>query len=103
VGQATLNGQLIDDGLLVCNVRFQWGTSTAYGSETPWQGGFTSGMTFNATLYGLAEGVPYHYRSVAMNSVGISYGNDMSFSIPVGSGIPVMLDDAALCQFLEVF
>jgi len=102
MAQATLNGQVVEDGGLVCDVRFDWGTSREYGFETPWQGGFTSGMTFAATIIGLAEGLLYHFRSVARNSRGISYGNDMAFSTLPPQGIPVMIDDAALLQFLEV-
>jgi hypothetical protein len=103
MSQATLNGQLVQGGGQVCEVHFEWGTSTDYGFETPWQGGFTSGMTFAATIYNLGEGVLYHFRAVAKNSVAIAYGNDMVFSIPVGSTIPVLLDDAGLAQLLEVF
>lgn len=102
MAQATLNGQLVDDGGLTCDVRFDWGTTTAYGRETPWQGGFTSGMLFNATIYNLGEGVLYHFRAVARNSRGIVYGNDMSFVTLVAPGIPVLIDDAALLRFLEV-
>ena len=103
MSQATLNGQLVQDGGLTCEVHFEWGTSTAYGFETPWQGGITAGMTFNATIYGLAEGVLYHFRAVARNSRAITYGNDMTFAVPVGSTIPVLLDDAGLAQLLEVY
>lgn len=101
MAQATLNGQLIDDGGLICDVRFEWGTTKDYGFETPWQGGFTAGMTFSATIYGLGEGVLYHFRAVAKNSRGISYGNDQAFATLVSSGIPVMLDDAGLAGILE--
>jgi hypothetical protein len=100
MAQAKLNGQLIDDGGAPCDVRFEWGTTRDYGNVTPWQGGFTSGMTFFATIYGLAEGVPYHFRAVAQNSYGTTYGNDVVFSTPVGSTIPVLLDDAALVSIL---
>ena len=103
MSQATLNGQLVQAGGQVCNVHFEWGTTTDYGSETPWQGGFTAGMTFSATIYNLAEGVLYHFRAVASNSTAITYGNDMVFALPVGSTIPVLLDDAGLAQLLEVY
>ena len=103
MSQATLNGQLVGDGGQVCDVRFEWGTTTDYGFETPWQGGMTSGMTFNATIYGLAQGVPYHFRAVAKNAIAIDYGNDVTFSTPVDSTIPVLMDDAALAAILEVF
>ena len=102
MAQATLNGQLVDDGGIVCDVKFDWGTTIDYGFETPWQGGFTSGMLFSATIYGLAEGVLYHFRAVARNSIGIAYGQDMSFATLVALGIPVLIDDAALLRFLEV-
>jgi hypothetical protein len=102
MAQATLNGQLVDDGGLVCAARFDWGTDIDYGFETPWQGGFTTGMTFSHTIYNLAEGVLYHFRAVARNVNGISYGNDMAFAPLVSSGIPVMMDDAALARILEV-
>ena len=103
MSQATLNGQLVNDGGQPCTVHFEWGTSTNYGFETPPQGGITAGMTFAATIYNLAEGVLYHFRAIAVNSRAIAYGNDMVFALPVGSTIPVLLDDAGLAQLLEVF
>ena len=103
MGQATLNGQIIaDGGEPPCTAWFEWGTSIRYGSETPPQGNLSTGMTFSATIFGLAEGVVYHYRAVAINSSALTYGNDSVFTLPVGSLIPVMLDDAGLYQFLEV-
>lgn len=102
MSQATLNGQVVQDGGLPCTCHFEWGTSTDYGSETPPQGGITAGMTFAATIYNLAEGVLYHFRAVANNGVAIAYGNDMVFALPMGSTIPAMIDDAGLAQILEV-
>ena len=86
MAQATLNGILEDDGGETCEVRFDWGGDINYGMETLWQGGFTSGMAFNATIYNLAAGSAFHFRAVAKNSRGIAYGNDMVFSTlsPVG-------------------
>jgi hypothetical protein len=103
MSQATLNGQLVQNAGQVCDVHFEWGTTTDYGFETPWQGGFTSGMVFSDTIYDLAEGVLYHFRAVAKNATAIAYGSDMAFALPVGSTIPVLLDDAGLAQLLEVF
>ena len=102
MAQATLNGQLVDDGGKSCTVWFEWGTSTRYGQETPKQAGLVSGDTFSAVVFNLAEGVLYHYRAVATNSTTIVYGNDQIFAVPVGSRIAVMLDDAGLYQLLEV-
>ena len=102
MAQATLNGRLSDDGGLVCEVRFEWGTSIEYGHITPWQGGFTSGMAFSATIYGLGEGVLYHFRAVARNAMGVGYGVDQAFVTLKAPGMAVMIDDAALVGFLEV-
>lgn len=103
MSQAILNGQVTDDGGYPCTCHFEWGTSTNYGAETPPTGGIASGGTFSFTIYGLAEGVLYHFRAVANNGFRIAYGQDMTFAIPVGSTIPVLLDDVGLAQLLEVF
>lgn len=102
MAQATLNGQVVDDGGYPCSVRFEWGTTTSYGQITRWQSGFTSGMLFSDTIYGLGEGVLYHFRAVVRNSRDISYGQDMSFSTLVAAGFPVMIDDGVLLRMLEV-
>lgn len=101
MAQATLNGLLEYDGGLTCRVRFEWGGTSNYGAETPWQGGFTSGMTFSTTIYNLAEGRAYHFRAVAMNAVGIFYGNDMTFTTlsPLG---PVTLIPEEITHLMEV-
>jgi hypothetical protein len=61
---------------------FQWGTTTAYGNTTPSQsaGSGTSDIAVSANLSGLAPHTYYHYRLVASNSGGTSYGTDMTFS-----------------------
>ena len=103
MAQATLNGQVGDDGGLSCSVRFEWGTTTSYGLQTPWQSGFTTGMLFSATIYRLGPGISYHFRAVVLNAVGISYGKDMSFVTLSEDGImAVCLDDGGLVRLLEV-
>jgi hypothetical protein len=60
---------------------FEYGTTTAYGLTTPPQniGASNSSMTFSAAVAGLASGTTYHYRAVASNSTGVSYGADRTF------------------------
>lgn len=58
---------------------FEYGATTAYGTVLPAPdanagSGFTS-VRASQTLTGMAEGV-YHYRLVATNSTGTSYGED---------------------------
>ncbi len=101
MAQATLNGVLVDDGGAVCQVRFEWGLNAYYGSVTPWQTGFTTGMAFNALLTNLAEATTYHFRAVAFNINGYSYGQDMIFT----TGTPpeqMVLTEYDLLRLLEV-
>ncbi|HEU4701677.1 MAG TPA: fibronectin type III domain-containing protein [Conexibacter sp.] len=60
---------------------FQWGTSTAYGSQTPARsaGSGTAAKRVSFRLTGLTPGVRYHYRVVASNADGTSTGSDRSF------------------------
>lgn len=96
MAQATLNGILEDDGGETCEVRFDWGGDINYGMQTPWQGGFTTGMTFNATIYNLAEGSAFHFRAVAKNSQGIVYGNDMVFATRSPLGLVTLISEDLL-------
>ena len=60
----------------------QYGTSTAYGSSSS-QGQLnpdTSAQGTITALTGLAPGTTYHYRIVATNAAGISYGPDATFA-----------------------
>lgn len=59
-------------------VYFQWGTSTAYGSQTPSQTQNYTG-TFNQLISGLTPNTTYHFMAVAQNSYGTVYGQDMTF------------------------
>jgi hypothetical protein len=41
--------------------------------------------TFSSTLTGLANNTTYHVRSYAINSIGVAYGNELSFTTSAGS------------------
>jgi hypothetical protein len=73
----TLNGDLTDDGGEACQVYFEWGFNTGYGNTTPLVSDVIS--SFSAALTGLTRYSIYHYRAVAVNSVGTSYGADVEF------------------------
>lgn len=77
---AILNGILLDDGGLVCEVRFEWGLVPAYGLTTPWRAGYTTGMTFQETIYNLPSGTLVYFRTAARNAVGTTYGVQLTFS-----------------------
>ena len=60
---------------------FQYGPTTAYGSQTTPQdlGAGTATVTFHASLTGLAAATTYHYRAVALKDGGDLYGADKTF------------------------
>lgn len=89
---ATLNGQ-VEANDLPTTYRFEYGTTTGYGSSAPLpEGSAGSGDTaqaVSATVGGLRPEAVYHYRLVATNSEGTAYGSDQEFdtSLPVVSQV----------------
>ena len=63
---------------------FQYGTNTSYGSTAPSTaasaGSGTSAQPVSVSLTGLRRKTRYHYRLVARNTAGTSYGADRTFS-----------------------
>jgi hypothetical protein len=81
---ATLNGSLTPDGL-DAHYYFEYGESQAYGSVSPAPPGVDAGSASKvehaqAVLAGLQGNSTYHYRIVAVNSSGTTYGEDMTFT-----------------------
>jgi hypothetical protein len=60
---------------------FEYGTSTAYGQTTTARGigNGSTGALVAQSASGLIAGVTYHYRLVATNSLGASFGEDRTF------------------------
>ena len=84
IGQvsATPNGFLDDDGGVVTDCWFEWGLDTTYGTETPPEYK-SSGEAFACELHDLVPGTTYHFRAVARNCFGVSYGADEEFSTDI--------------------
>ena len=63
---------------------FEYGADSHYGLQTATlsAGSGTTDMLVMAVISGLDSETTYHYRIVASNSVGASYGNDESFITP---------------------
>jgi hypothetical protein len=77
----TLNGTVISQGS--GTFYFQYGKSSAYGEATPALPLSSSGRAqLVAATLSLAPGTTYHYRLVASNLAGTSYGGDQVFTIP---------------------
>ncbi len=79
---ATFNGSVEAQGEAT-SYRFEYGTSTSYGQSVPVPDGSASGTNVQAVsegVTGLQLNTIYHYRLVASNGNGTSYGQDESFT-----------------------
>ena len=76
VAGATLRGRVFPNGLAT-EVWFEYGATAAYGSNTAPQavGSGANSVNVTAAISGFAPG-GYHFRCVATNSLGITYGID---------------------------
>jgi hypothetical protein len=96
---ATLNGTVNANGFST-TVTFEYGLTTAYGTivtadQSPVTG--DTGTAVSKTLSDLTTKTTYHYRVVATNAGGTTYGADMTFTTKSGepaSGKAYGKDDA---------
>jgi len=81
LNSVTLNGTVNPNGASA-TYYFQYGTTTSYGSTTSSTsaGSGSSSVSASASLTGLSSSTTYHFRLVATNSAGGSYGDDQSFT-----------------------
>jgi hypothetical protein len=78
---ATLVGKVKPNGALT-GYWFEYGTTTSYGSKTVEKKTIAE-ITANTGVSGLALNTTYHYRLVAKNSFGTSFGADETFKTVV--------------------
>ena len=79
---ATINGS-VNPNYLSTSVSFEWGTTTSYGntiSSTQSQVTGSSSVNVSAALTGLLPGTTYHFRIRTENTLGITYGNELTFT-----------------------
>jgi photosystem II stability/assembly factor-like uncharacterized protein len=79
--QATVRGSVNPNGAAT-DYWFEYGTTTSYGQQTPVKsaGSGAGTVAVEAELTGLAPGTQYHYRLVAENAGGRSFGFDRQLS-----------------------
>jgi hypothetical protein len=80
---ATMNAK-VNPGELASEYHFEYGESTAYGTEVPIGGGKLAAgeapLPVSAVLSKLKLGVTYHFRVVASNEAGATVGPDQTFT-----------------------
>jgi hypothetical protein len=79
---ATLTGILENLYVTTCNVTFQWGTTTAYGTETAVQAETVAPTGVTQGITGLTAKTEYHFRIKSVDTNGTSYGADVKFLTP---------------------
>ena len=92
---ATLNGSMNPRGATTM-VYFQYGLTTSYGLNTPMQtqnGNTLRPVSVNIT--GLLANRTYHFRVVAHNNGGTSFGADRTFTTLTATGLPVVTTNPA--------
>jgi virginiamycin B lyase len=93
---ATLNADVTPNGATT-TYHFEFGLTAGYGDRVPASeaavGADTLPHALQQTLGGLVPGTTYHYRVVATNSVGTTYGGDQLFTTvaPAPFVLPVTL------------
>jgi DNA-binding beta-propeller fold protein YncE len=87
---ATVAGTIEAEGLPTSFV-LEFGTSAEYGTNIPGEAGASAEpLQITVPLQYLAPGTTYHYRFVAVNSDGRTYGADQTFTTPLYSH-PIVL------------
>jgi len=88
--QASVGGKVDPNGLST-SYHFEYGPTTGYGNSTANAnaGSGSIGITVAGTLTGLRPSKGYHFRLVASNSAGTSYGPDKYFSTPEAAPLAI--------------
>jgi hypothetical protein len=97
-GTAVVSGIVNPNGSSTAGF-FQWGPTVSYGNSTPTQslGSGTTDVTVSVVLTALSPNTTYHFRTVATNNAGTSYGNDMVFATkPTGSSTRLLLSSGTV-------
>ena len=92
---ARLNGSVNPHGLTT-TFHFEYGLTTSYGATTPPQN--RSGNTrqnVSANISNLMANRVYHFRIVASNAEGTSFGGDRTFTTLTATGPPVVTTNQA--------
>jgi hypothetical protein len=105
---ATLGGSVNPNGYST-TYHFDYGPTTSYGSSTSGTsaGSGTSSLSVQAPLSSLLAATTYHFRLVASNSYGTSYGSDQTFitlalpSPPANTSLPSVSGSAVVGQVLS--
>lgn len=99
--EATISGT-INPEASDTHYQVEWGTTSAYGKSAPASpldiGSGTGAVPFSQKLLGLKGRTTYHYRVVAWNGEGTTYGPDQEFTTPDWRPEPVAEHATAITE-----
>lgn len=100
---ATITGYINPNGNTT-SIKFEYGTTDSYGHimlGIPDNATGTANSASKADLTGLTKSTLYHYRIVAENRAGISYGEDKTFTTPENDPVIPSLTTAAVTDITQ--
>ncbi len=98
---ATLNATVNPNGGTVSACRFEYGSTSAYGTSVPCAslpGAGSGAVAVSANVEGLAANTTYHFRIVASNAGGTAFGADQSFTTVSSAPSVVTVTASSLTQ-----
>ena len=96
---ATLAGQLDANDAAIGSCAFEYGTTTAYGSNAPCTGApapAAGAQPVSAAVSGLSPNTTYHYRLAASSARGATLGGDVAFTTAISSEVPIVHPHASI-------
>ena len=86
ISSAVITGEVTDDGGAEVTARgICWGTEAEPDLADNFKASGTGPGEFTCTIDGLDPNTAYHARAYAENSVGIAYGNEVTFTTSIGA------------------
>ena len=100
---ATLNALIVPNGFATI-AWFEYGLTTNYGARTPAEslGAGTANVPLANAIGGFLQQALVHYRAVASNSLGLSYGSDATFNTLGPAGTALQFDGLTTSVSLPV-
>jgi len=81
ITRADLSGSALPGGNIATDGWFEWGETTALGSQTQRKNiGNNTSISFTETLIGFSPNTTYYYRTVVQNQKGIDRGDIVQFN-----------------------
>jgi len=97
---ATLRALAFPDNLET-QVYFEWGLDSNYGNLTTTNilATGSSVVPVSAGISGLVPGNTYHFRAVGTNQLGVSFGDDQSFYVPIRVSLQMLRSGQFVLEF----